>query len=68
MCNLGSPVPTKLPSVSTFTFGQNLGDWEGILGSFELNVEYVTPSTWMRHYDCKPRMERRDRKRGKGRS
>ena len=28
--------------VSTFTFGQNLGHWEGILGSFELNVEYLS--------------------------
>ena len=49
--------------VSMFSFGQNLGQWEGILGAFELNVDYVGPRTWMQHYDCKPNMERRERKR-----
>ena len=49
--------------VSMFSFGQNLGQWEGILGAFELSVKYAGPRTWMQHYDCKPRMDRRDRKR-----
>ena len=49
--------------VSMFSFGQNLGRWEGILASFELNVSYVGPRAWMQHYDCKPKMERKDRKR-----
>ena len=49
--------------VSMFSFGQNLGHWEGILGAFELNVKYAGPRTWMGHYDCKPGMEKRDRKR-----
>ena len=49
--------------VSMFSFGQNLGQWEGILGSFELNVKYTGPKTWMHHYDCKPGMDRKDRKR-----
>jgi|19_taG_2_1085344.scaffolds.fasta_scaffold125084_1 crossover junction endodeoxyribonuclease RuvC len=49
--------------VSMFSFGQNLGQWEGILGAFELNVTYAGPKTWMYHYDCKPNMERRERKR-----
>ena len=49
--------------VSMFSFGQNLGHWEGILGSFELEIEYVGPRTWMSHYDCKPNMDKKDRKR-----
>ena len=49
--------------VSMFSFGQNLGQWEGVLGAFELNVEYAGPRTWMQHYDCKPGMDKKDRKR-----
>lgn len=49
--------------VSMFSFGQNLGQWEGILGAFELDVTYCGPRTWMQHYDCKPNMDRKDRKR-----
>ena len=49
--------------VSMFSFGQNLGQWEGILGAFELNVTYTGPRTWMKHYDCKPGMDKRERKR-----
>ena len=49
--------------VSMFSFGQNLGQWEGILGSFEVNVVYTGPRKWMEHYDCKPGMDKRDRKR-----
>ena len=49
--------------VSMFSFGQNLGRWEGILGAFELNVTYVGPRVWMQHYDCKPGMDKKDRNR-----
>lgn len=49
--------------VSMFSFGQNLGQWEGILGSFELDVKYTSPRTWMNHYDCKPNMDKKERKR-----
>ena len=49
--------------VSMFSFGQNLGQWEGILGAFELDVTYAGPRTWMQHYDCKPKMDKKDRKR-----
>ena len=49
--------------VSMFSFGQNLGQWEGILGAFEFDVTYTGPRTWMQHYDCKPGMDKKDRKR-----
>jgi len=34
-------------SVSTFSFGQNLGQWEGVLASNELHPTYVSPRKWM---------------------
>ena len=49
--------------VSMFSFGQNLGQWEGILGAFELDVKYSGPRVWMKHYDCKPNMSKKERKR-----
>ena len=49
--------------VSMFSFGQNLGHWEGIFGALELTPKYAGPRTWMGHYDCKPGMDKKDRKR-----
>ena len=49
--------------VSMFSFGQNLGHWEGIFGALELIPKYAGPRTWMEHYDCKPKMDKKDRKR-----
>ena len=49
--------------VSMFSFGQNLGQWEGIFGSLELDVIYTGPRTWMQHYDCKSNMDKKERKR-----
>ena len=50
--------------VSTFSFGQNFGRWEGIISSFELN-EYniVSPQKWMKYYDVPKGLTRKDRKR-----
>ena len=49
-------------SVSTFSFGQNLGQWEGILASFELEANCVGPRTWMAEF-IKLGLEKKDRKR-----
>ena len=49
--------------VSTFSFGQNLGQWEGILASQDINVEYVSPRKWMNLYNTPANMTRRERKR-----
>ena len=49
--------------VSMFSFGQNLGQWEGIFACLEIDVIYTGPRTWMSHYDCKPNMDKKERKR-----
>lgn len=49
--------------VSTFSFGQNLGQWEGALASQDINVEYVGPRKWMDLYNTPKGLTRRDRKR-----
>ena len=49
--------------VSSFSFGQNLGQWEGIISSLELDIEYVSPRSWMGHYDLQWNLDRKDRKR-----
>ena len=49
--------------VSTFSFGQNLGQWEGVLASQDINVEYVGPRKWMDIYNTPSKLTRRMRKR-----
>ena len=49
-------------SVSTFSFGQNLGQWEGVLVSNELEHDYVSPRKWMADF-VKLGLEKKERKR-----
>ena len=49
--------------VSTFSFGQNLGQWEGVLASQDVTVEYVSPRKWMNIYNTPSKLTRRTRKR-----
>jgi hypothetical protein len=49
-------------SVSTFSFGQNLGQWEGVLASCELDVAYISPRVWMSEF-IKLGLEKKERKR-----
>ena len=37
----------------SFTFGENYGQWQGILASHELEPTYITPKTWQTHFDIK---------------
>ena len=53
----------KQGSVSTFTFGQNLGQWEGTLHANELDFEYINPKQWIYWYDIKPGIDKKERKR-----
>ena len=52
---------------SAFKFGQNYGQWLGILGALGINTVFVTPQTWMKYYKNKFSMElpkeKQDRKR-----
>ena len=49
--------------VSTFSFGQNYGRWEGIIASLDLHQTDVQPYTWMKYYDIKKGVSRKERKR-----
>lgn len=35
----------------SFVFGQNFGQWQGILSTYELKVNLVTPKVWQTHFD-----------------
>lgn len=49
-------------SVSTFSFGQNLGQWEGVLASCEIKAKYISPRVWMSEFVTLG-LEKKDRKR-----
>ena len=49
-------------SVSTFSFGQNLGQWEGVLASCELEAKYINPRVWMSKF-VELGLEKKERKR-----
>jgi len=35
---------------STFSFGRNFGQWEGMLNALCIPITYVVPQVWKRHY------------------
>ena len=37
----------------SFSFGENYGQWQGILASHELDPVYVTPKVWQSQYEIK---------------
>ena len=39
--------------VGSFTFGNNYGQWQGILATYEIEPYYVTPKTWQSHFEIK---------------
>ena len=39
--------------VGSFTFGENYGQWQGILASHELTPTLVTPKEWQSHFEIK---------------
>jgi|TARA_R110000823_G_C15935786_1_gene499893 hypothetical protein len=47
---------------SIFTFGQNYGQWEGVIASFNIIPIYVTPSVWMRHHEVQKGLKKQERK------
>ena len=47
---------------SIFTFGQNYGQWGGIIASFNIAPIYVTPSVWMRHHEVEKGLKKQERK------
>ena len=46
---------------SAFKFGVNFGIWQGVLASFNINTEFVTPKKWQSSYGELPKLKK-DRK------
>ena len=46
----------------SFTFGENYGQWQGILASHELEPMLVTPKTWQAHFEIKKGLPKNIRK------
>ena len=45
-----------------FTFGENYGQWQGILASHELEPVLVTPKMWQSHFDIQKGLKKDIRK------
>jgi hypothetical protein len=48
--------------MGSFSFGNNYGQWQGILASHELDPVYVTPKVWQSHFDIKKGLPKNKRK------
>ena len=46
----------------SFTFGENYGQWQGILASHELEPVLVTPKMWQSHFDIQKGLKKNIRK------
>ena len=46
----------------SFTFGENYGQWQGILASHELEPVLVTPKMWQSHFEIKKGLPKAIRK------
>ena len=46
----------------SFSFGENYGQWQGILASHEIDPMYITPKKWQSHYDIKKGLPKNVRK------
>ena len=47
----------------SFTFGENYGQWQGILASHEIEPVLVTPKMWQSHFEIKKGLKKEIRKR-----
>jgi hypothetical protein len=45
-----------------FTFGENYGQWQGILASHELEPTLVTPKEWQAHFEIEKGLKKNIRK------
>ena len=48
--------------VGSFTFGENYGQWQGILASHELSPVLITPKMWQSHFEIKKGLPKNVRK------
>jgi len=47
----------------SFTFGENYGQWQGILASHEIKPTLVTPKMWQSHFEIQKGLKKDIRKR-----
>ena len=47
---------------SVFKFAENYGQWEGIVASPDIELNYVTPQVWMNAVECPKKLSKTDRK------
>ena len=47
----------------SFTFGENYGQWQGILASHEIEPVLITPKMWQSHFEIKKGLKKDVRKR-----
>ena len=47
----------------SFTFGENYGQWQGILASHEIDPVLVTPKMWQSHFEIQKELKKDIRKR-----
>ena len=47
---------------AAFSFGQNFGQWQGVLASYELKPTLITPKTWQSHLEVKKGLPKAQRK------
>ena len=47
----------------SFTFGENYGQWQGILASHEIEPVLITPKMWQSHFEIKKGLKKDIRKR-----
>ncbi len=52
--------PTDARS-SAFKFGMNFGIWQGILSALNIEIEFITPQKWQKHFAPLPKIKK-DRK------
>ena len=46
----------------SFTFGENYGQWQGILASHELKPKLITPKEWQSHFEIQKGLKKDIRK------
>ena len=46
-----------------FTFGRNLGQWEGVIAGHEIEINIVAPKVWQKFYEIPKIPDKYERKR-----
>tara|TARA_R100000458_G_C8134404_1_gene148135 strand:+ start:70 stop:570 length:501 start_codon:yes stop_codon:yes gene_type:complete len=47
---------------SAFNYGVNYGQWLGIIASYNIEINTILPTEWIRYYGCDKKLEYNERK------